>query len=77
MEVHHQTQLDLFLVSKIKIFQIVAVFFLSSVVFTSGNLAREETNFFKGFGIAKREKLSTQGINLINYFVAQKCFHWG
>ena len=64
MEALHQTQLNSFLLSKIKIIQIFAIVFMSSMVFAAGGLAKEETRYIKGLGAVLREQPSFQSKTL-------------
>jgi hypothetical protein len=48
MEALHQTQLNSFMLGKIKFVLIFSTLFLSSMVFADGGLAKEETRYIKG-----------------------------
>ena len=64
MEVLHQTQLNSFLLSKIKFVLIFSALFLSSNFIVSGIFAKEEIRYVKGLGAVLREQPSFQSKTL-------------
>jgi hypothetical protein len=64
MEVLHQTQLNSFLLSKIKFVLIFSTLFLSSNFFVPGIFAKEEIRYVKGLGAVLREQPSIQSKKL-------------
>jgi hypothetical protein len=58
MEALHQTQLNSFLLSKIKSVLIFSALFLSSNFIVSGIFAKEEIRYVKGLGAVLREQPS-------------------
>ena len=64
MEVLHQTQLNSFLLSKIKSVLIFSALFLSSNFIVSGIFAKEEIRYVKGLGAVLREQPSIQSKKL-------------
>ena len=64
MEALHQTQLNSFLLSKIKFVLIFSALFLSSNFIVSGIFAKEEKRYVKGLGAVLREPPSIQSKNL-------------
>ncbi len=64
MEALHQTQLNSFLLSKIKSVLIFSALFLSSNFIVSGIFAKEEIRYVKGLGAVLREQPSIQSKQL-------------
>ena len=64
MEALHQTQLNSFLLSKIKSVLIFSALFLSSNFIVSGIFAKEEIRYVKGLGAVLREQPSIQSKKL-------------
>ena len=64
MEALHQTQLNSYLLSKIKIVLIFSALFLSSNFIVSGIFAKEEIRYVKGLGAVLREQPSIQSKKL-------------
>ena len=64
METLHQTQLNSFMLVKIKSVLIFSTLFLSSMIFADGGLAEEETRYIKGLGAVLREQPSIQSKKL-------------
>ena len=64
MEVLHQTQLNSFLLSKIKFVLIFSALFLSSNFIVPGIFAKEEIRYVKGLGAVLREQPSIQSKKL-------------
>ena len=64
MEALHQTQLNSFLLSKIKFVLIFSALFLSSNFIVSGIFAKEEIRYVKGLGAVLWEQPSIQGKTL-------------
>ena len=64
MEVLHQTQLNSFLLSKIKFVLIFSALFLSSNFIISEIFAKEEIRYVKGLGVDLREQPSFQSKTL-------------
>ena len=64
MEVLHQTQLNSFLLSKIKFVLIFSALYLSSNFIVPGIFAKEEIRYVKGLGAVLREQPSIQSKKL-------------
>ena len=64
MEALHQTQLNSFMLGKIKSVLIFSTLFLSTMVSADGGLAKEETRYIKGLGAVLREQPSFQSKKL-------------